>query len=419
MKIQTITFTLVITLRHSEGKPQFDSDRPQCSDYADFGFFCVPFFQCDDDSHIITDGTTLLDPRDTDNADCDQAPDMKVAITSKCRKLTERCCLHPKLKDTCNFKPGPGDPNGPNIRPPSQNCAKRNPNGVSTPITPLKLERDDTKFGEWPHVCAILTQKLFEGKELKIYKCGASLIEPGVVLTAAHCLADIPVVDILVRCGEWDTVADDPLPYQERSVTIIQVHPCYNSNNLHNDLALLFVVEKFNEEPHIKPACIPQPDTTWPRQECVSNGWGKDKFGAEGKFATVLKKVNLPLVDSQQCQEKLRKNTRLGPFFELHKSFLCAGGEDDRDTCKGDGGSPLTCELNDGSLVQAGIVSWGIGCGEIGTPAVYTDVGKAACWIDTTVRCFYGGLNVESPFGFLISQCPEIRCRDLGDWQCE
>ena len=84
-----------------------------------------------------------------------------MAVTSSCRKLTERCCLHPKLKDTCNIniKPADGDPNEPR-----QKCTKRNPNGVSTPITPLKLERDDTKFGEWPHVCAILTRKLFEGK---------------------------------------------------------------------------------------------------------------------------------------------------------------------------------------------------------------------------------------------------------------
>ena len=57
------------------------------------------------------------------------------------------------------------------------------------------------------------------------------------------------------------------------------------------------------------------------------------------------------MVDSTECQKLLRENTRLGPFFELDKSFLCAGGQDGRDTCKGDGGSPLTCEL-DGSQVQ-------------------------------------------------------------------
>ena len=54
-----------------------------------------------------------------------------------------------------------------NIKPTVRNnrrCGKRNPNGVSPTITALKLERDATKFGEWPHVCALLTKKQFEDK---------------------------------------------------------------------------------------------------------------------------------------------------------------------------------------------------------------------------------------------------------------
>ena len=34
---------------------------------------------------------------------------------------------------------------------------------------------------------------------------------------------------------------------------------------------------------------------------------------------------------------------------------------------------------------KAGIVSWGIGCGGVGTPAIYTHVAKASCWIDSQV----------------------------------
>ena len=36
---------------------------------------------------------------------------------------------------------------------------------------------------------------------------------------------------------------------------------------------------------------------------------------------------------------------------------------------------------------QTGIVSWGIGCGGDGTPAVYANVASAACWIDSVVSC--------------------------------
>lgn len=63
---------------------------------------------------------------------------------------------------------------------------------------------------------------------------------------------------------------------------------------------------------------------------------------------------------------------------------MCAGGEPGKDTCRGDGGSPLVCPSpqNPKRYYQAGIVSWGIGCGETGIPGVYADVAKFRNWID-------------------------------------
>ena len=70
----------------------------------------------------------------------------------------------------------------------------------------------------------------------------------------------------------------------------------------------------------------------------------------------------------------------------MDESFICAGGKLGVDTCKGDGGSPLVCQKQQGTWYQAGIVSFGIGCGETGFPAVYADVSFASCWIDRQVR---------------------------------
>ena len=64
---------------------------------------------------------------------------------------------------------------------------------------------------------------------------------------------------------------------------------------------------------------------------------------------------------------------------------MCAGGIGGVDTCKGDGGSPLVCKNRNGPWYQAGIVSWGIGCGEENIPAVYASVATASCWIDSEV----------------------------------
>lgn len=61
---------------------------------------------------------------------------------------------------------------------------------------------------------------------------------------------------------------------------------------------------------------------------------GKDKFGKDGKYQQILKRVELPIVQRDECQKRLRE-TRLGHYFILDKSFVCAGGERGKDTCTG------------------------------------------------------------------------------------
>lgn len=103
-------------------------------------------------------------------------------------------------------------------------------------------------------------------------------------------------------------------------------------------------------------------------------------------------------MENKECQSKLR-DTRLGPFFELDSSFICAGGVKGVDTCKGDGGSPLTCKHTDSDTwIQAGIVSYGIGCGESDMPAVYASVARVSCWLDQQVSNYKG--TSSSYFGF-------------------
>ena len=51
--------------------------------------------------------------------------------------------------------------------------------------------------------------------------------------------------------------------------------------------------------------------------------------------------------------------------------MLCAG-RTNLDTCQGDSGGPLFFKAAGAGYIQAGITSWGIGCGATGIPGVYT-----------------------------------------------
>ncbi|CAL4098484.1 unnamed protein product, partial [Meganyctiphanes norvegica] len=101
----------------------------------------------------------------------------------------------------------------------------------------------------------------------------------------------------------------------------------------------------------------------------------------------ILKAATVPGLSHTDCQTSLRK-TALGGSFNLHKSSVCAGGNEE-DACEGDGGSPLVCPKtnsnNSNQYVQMGIVAWGIGCGIPGNPGVYTSIPETLNWINKTI----------------------------------
>lgn len=219
-----------------------------------------------------------------------------------------------------------------------------------------------------------------------------------------------------VRLGEWDVNHDvEFFPYIERDVQSVHVHPEFYAGTLYNDLAILRLNKAvdWTRSPHISPACLPDAYTDYTGKfhsfhmdflllcetftlltcicsskgaRCWTTGWGKDAFGQYGKYQNILKEVDIPIISHAQCQAQMRQ-TRLGYDFKLHNGFICAGGEEGKDACKGDGGGPMVCERG-GSWKVVGVVSWGIGCGQPGVPGVYVKVAHYLDWIKQIVNTY-------------------------------
>ncbi|CAB3259796.1 unnamed protein product [Arctia plantaginis] len=257
-------------------------------------------------------------------------------------------------------------------------CGIRHSQGINGRIKTPAYVDGESEFGEYPWQTAILKK---DPKE-SVYVCGGTLIDGLHIITAAHCVKSYKGFELRVRLGEWDVNRDvEFYPYIERDIVSVHVHPLYYAGTLDNDLAILKMDHpvEWTKYPHISPACLPDKYTDYAGQRCWTTGWGKDAFGDYGKYQNILKEVDVPIHSHGQCQQQLRK-TRLGHNYELNPGFLCAGGEEGKDACKGDGGGPLVCERG-GTWQIVGVVSWGIGCGQPGVPGVYVKVAHYLDWI--------------------------------------
>ncbi|KAH8366419.1 hypothetical protein KR084_004937 [Drosophila pseudotakahashii] len=270
-----------------------------------------------------------------------------------------------------------------------EQCGLSNANGLQFFNN---ITEDQALPGQYPWSVALI----YNGE----YLAGGSLIKPGVVLTAAHRLVSVSPTDLLVWAGDWDLASTrEQFKAEHHEVERIQIHEKFHFSSGANNLALLFLKSEFQLSDNIRTICLPEARKSFEGRRCIVAGWGKIKFHDES-HSTILKKVELPMVGKKICQQQLQQ-TILGFQYQLPESMICAGGVIDRDACSGDGGSALFCSIggeNSGLFEQAGVVNFGIECGQKDVPGTYTDVAMFRHWIDEQLLPFRYRMGAGPPY---------------------
>lgn len=311
--------------------------------------------------------------------------------------------------------------------------SNRTVDSVAAYVTALRAEAPepgDTRIiggrsaddGEWPaavslHDTAVLDET--DGDFFMSQFCGATIITPDWMLTAAHCLVDedgqVKPTDAIVVRSASNSIYEGRV----NLVAEIVVHEDYDPWTLDNDIGLIRLDEPIYDSATTDTIPLIPQGAEIPNAPAMVVGWG---MLDDGTFPPVLMETDITIVPNQTCDAGMAEESRkqvggmlldmgdinnipmealeeayailannIGPA--LNENMICAGiPSGARSSCNGDSGGPLMMQASDGGWVQVGIVSWGrepLGaenrCAHPNLYSVYTRLSNYFDWIASHV----------------------------------